>query len=173
MESMVEHEKDVTIKNTHHKLHDSWTLWAHLPHDTDWSLSSYKKISTLETVEDTLTLYENLPEVAIKNCMLFLMRDGIQPIWEDEKNRNGGCFSYKINNKNVAYSWKNLSYVLLGETLTSENLSKYINGITISPKKNFCIIKIWLSTCDYSNPEIITDIEGISKYGCLFKKHIN
>ena len=30
--------------------------------------------------------------------MLFLMRDGIQPIWEDEKNRNGGCFSYKINN---------------------------------------------------------------------------
>ncbi len=173
MEGMVEHEKDATVKNTHHKLQDSWTLWAHLPHDTDWSLSSYKKISTLETVEDTLILYENLPEVAIKNCMLFLMRDGIQPIWEDEKNRNGGCFSYKINNKNVAYSWKNLSYVLLGETLTSENLSKYINGITISPKKNFCIIKIWLSTCDYSNPEIITDIEGISKYGCLFKKHIN
>lgn len=173
MESMVEHEKDALLKNTHHKLHDSWTLWAHLPHDTDWSLSSYKKISTLETVEDTLTLYENLPEVIIKNCMLFLMRDGIQPIWEDEKNRNGGCFSYKINNKNVAYSWKNLSYVLLGETLTSEKLSKYINGITISPKKNFCIIKIWLSTCNYTNPDIITNIEGISKYGCLFKKHIS
>ena len=173
MESMVEHEKDALLKNTHHKLHDSWTLWAHLPHDTDWSLSSYKKISTLETVENTLTLYENLPEVIIKNCMLFLMRDGIQPIWEDEKNRNGGCFSYKINNKNVAYSWKNLSYVLLGETLTSEKLSKYINGITISPKKNFCIIKIWLSTCNYTNPDIITNIEGISKYGCLFKKHIS
>ena len=173
MESMVEHEKDALLKNTHHKLHDSWTLWAHLPHDTDWSLSSYKKISTLETVEDTLTLYENLPEVIIKNCMLFLMRDGIQPIWEDEKNRNGGCFSYKINNNNVAYSWKNLSYVLLGETLTSEKLSKYINGITISPKKNFCIIKIWLSTCNYTNPDIITNIEGISKYGCLFKKHIS
>lgn len=173
MESMVEHEKDALLKNTHHKLHDSWTLWAHLPHDTDWSLSSYKKISTLETVEDTLTLYENLPEVIIKNCMLFLMRDGIQPIWEDEKNRNGGCFSYKIINKNVAYSWKNLSYVLLGETLTSEKLSKYINGITISPKKNFCIIKIWLSTCNYTNPDIITNIEGISKYGCLFKKHIS
>ena len=92
-------------------------------------------------------LFENLPDVIVKNCMLFLMRKGIQPTWEHEKNRHGGCFSYKINNRQVTNSWKNLSYVLLGETLTESKLSKYINGITISPKKNFCIIKIWLSNC--------------------------
>ena len=109
----------------------------------------------------------------IKNCMLFLMRKGIQPIWEDEKNRKGGCFSYKVNNRSVAYSWKNLSYALLGETLTSNELSKYVNGITISPKKNFCIIKIWLSSCEYNNPEMIMEIDGLLRHGCLFKKHIN
>ena len=27
-----------------HPLHDKWVLWAHLPHDTDWSLKSYIKI---------------------------------------------------------------------------------------------------------------------------------
>ena len=69
----------------------------------------------------------------IKNCMLFLMRNNIQPIWEDPKNRGGGCFSYKINNKIIISCWKNLSYVLLGETLTKPQLSAYINGITISP----------------------------------------
>ncbi len=173
MESMVEHGKDELLNNTRHKLHDTWTLWAHLPHDTDWSVSSYKKIFTLDTVEDSLMLCENLPEVVVKNCMLFLMREGIQPIWEDEKNKNGGCFSYKINNRTVTNSWKNLSYVLLGETLTSPELSQAINGITISPKKNFCIIKIWLSTCNYNNPEIITEIEGLTRHGCLFKKHIS
>lgn len=171
MESMVEHKKDELI--VQHKLNDTWTLWAHLPHDIDWSVASYKEILTLNTVEDALMLFENLPDILVKNCMLFLMRKGIQPTWEDKHNKYGGCFSYKINNRNVTYSWKNLSYVLLGETLTSPELSKYINGITISPKKNFCIIKIWLSTCDNNNPEIITEIDGLSRYGCLFKKHIN
>ena len=50
-----------------------------LPHDTDWSVSSYKEIIVLDTMEEVLMLYEGLPEVMIKNCMLFLMRNGIQP----------------------------------------------------------------------------------------------
>ena len=33
--------------------------------------------------------------------MLFVMRNGINPMWEDPKNKDGGCFSYKISNKNV------------------------------------------------------------------------
>jgi hypothetical protein len=174
MESMVENEKDDALTSkSKHCLHDTWTLWAHLPHDTDWSVSSYKEIFTLNTMEEALMLFEGLPEVMIKNCMLFLMRKGIQPIWEDKKNRKGGCFSYKVNNRSVAYSWKNLSYALLGETLTSNELSKYVNGITISPKKNFCIIKIWLSSCEYNNPEMIMEIDGLLRHGCLFKKHIN
>ena len=78
--------------------------------------------------------------------MLFIMKEGITPLWEDIHNRNGGCFSYKINNKFVAQIWKDLSYSLMGETLTEKELfNNNINGITISPKKNFCIIKIWLT----------------------------
>ena len=87
MESMVDHLEDAQGA---HKLHDTWIMWAHLPHDTDWSVSSYKEILALNTVEDTIMLLENLPEVMIKNCMLFLMRKGIKPMWEDEKNKNGG-----------------------------------------------------------------------------------
>jgi len=154
------------------KLNDEWTLWAHLPHDIDWKLTSYKKIYTFSGVPEILALYQYLPDIMIKNCMLFLMRKNIKPIWEDPKNKNGGCFSYKINNKGIISCWKNLSYLLVGETLSDINVSKYINGITISPKKNFCIIKIWLSNCDHQNPEIIKELEGITKHGCLFKKHI-
>ena len=84
------------------------------------------------------------------------------------------CFSYKISNKNVASVWKNLSYTLVGETLTEEKtIRANINGITISPKKNFCIIKIWLATCEYQNPKVIGEIVGgITSQGCLFKKHM-
>tara|TARA_B100001121_G_C18679971_1_gene618084 strand:+ start:661 stop:1191 length:531 start_codon:yes stop_codon:yes gene_type:complete len=173
MSTMVEQVEDKVSISKRALLNDEWTLWAHLPHDTNWNLDSYKKISDINSVESALMLFENLPEVMIKNCMLFLMRKGIQPIWEDPKNRNGGCFSYKINNKIVPNCWKSLSYILLGETLTNEKISNIVTGITISPKKNFCIIKIWLSNCDNNDPSIIADIEGLARHGCLFKKHIS
>ena len=46
--------------------------------------------------------------------MLFIMKTGITPMWEDPKNREGGCFSYKITNKFVVDVWKKLSLLLCG-----------------------------------------------------------
>jgi hypothetical protein len=158
----------------HHVLSDRWTFWAHLPHDTDWSVKSYKNIYTVGSVEEAVAITETLPELLIKNCMLFIMREGISPVWEDPKNRNGGCFSYKIANKNVTEVWKDMSYVLMGGSISNDSsFVSSVTGITISPKKNFCIIKIWLSDCKNQNPTIVSsEIRGISSYGCLFKKHM-
>uniref|UniRef100_A0A6C0B1E7 Eukaryotic translation initiation factor 4E n=1 Tax=viral metagenome TaxID=1070528 RepID=A0A6C0B1E7_9ZZZZ len=161
-------------KETHHMLANKWSMWAHLPHDTDWSIQSYKKIYTVGSVEDTIALTETIPDVLVKNCMLFLMKDGVKPIWEDPKNRDGGCFSYKVSNKLVYDVWKDLSYVLVGETISNQSsFVANVTGITISPKKNFCIIKIWMSSCSNQNPSIVTsDIKNISSQGCIFKKHM-
>ena len=159
---------------TDYKLYDKWTLWAHLPHDTNWTFESYIRILTFDTAEAMIMLLETIPEEMTTNCMLFIMRDGIKPMWEDPKNKKGGCFSYKINNKNVSSVWKNLSYSLVGESLTEDvNVRPAINGSTISPKKNFCIVKIWLANCAYQNPVVIADNLGISSMGCLFKTHIS
>lgn len=164
---------DLKENESSNKLNDKWTLWAHLPHDIDWSVNSYKQIMSFETVEEAVALCETLPDKMVKNCMLFLMRYGIQPVWEDEKNRKGGCFSYKVNNKGVSDAWKKLFYSLVGETLTEDmGLLPQINGITISPKKSFCIIKIWTSVCNYQNPNVILKISELSTNGCLFKKHM-
>ena len=155
------------------KLSDKWTLWAHLPHNTDWSIKSYIPISTFTTAEETIAVTETLPPILVENCMLFMMREGIKPTWEDPKNRNGGCFSYKVSNKNVYKVWKELTYVVVGNTVSNQlSYVKCVNGITISPKKNFCIIKIWMSDCSNQNPAVVTgDLKGLSSQGCLFKKH--
>lgn len=153
-------------------LSDEWCLWAHLPQDTDWSLNSYKNIHTIKTVEEAIAICNALPNNLIKNCMLFMMRKGVTPLWEDPKNRNGGCFSYKVSNKTVEDCWKNMSYSLVGESLSKNTeLQKHITGITISPKKHFCIIKIWLNTCNFQDANEINSECGISSHGCLFKKH--
>lgn len=164
---------DTTSLNMFNPLQHKWNLWAHLPHDVEWTINSYKNIYTFTTVENTIAILETLPDVLVKNCMLFIMKDGIMPIWEDPSNKEGGCFSYKISNKNVYEIWKHLTYVLVGETMsTNQSFVNNINGITISPKKNFCIIKIWMKTCEYQNPTIVTtEVNGIIPQGCLFKKH--
>jgi hypothetical protein len=100
------------------------------------------------------------------------MRKGINPIWEDPKNRNGGCFSYKVLNKNVSKSWSELTYRIIGDSISNNaSFVKSVTGITISPKKNFCIIKIWMSNCDHQNPANVAPVKGLQTQGCLFKKH--
>lgn len=165
-------EKNV-LQSKVNRLFDKWTLWAHYPHDTSWSIESYKKLYTFDSIESIVAFYKILPENIIKNCMLFLMRDGIIPTWEDNKNKDGGCFSYKINNKFVGNIWKRLSYNLVGENLTdNKKLLPNINGITISPKINFCIIKIWISCCEFQSANLIKDINELTSSGCIFKKHL-
>ena len=154
-------------------LNNNWILWAHLPHDTNWSLDSYKEISKISSVEECIEIYKNIPNDIIEKCMLFIMKEGIKPLWEDIQNVKGGCFSYKVLENEVVNTWKKLTYLTLGETLTKDhNLSNNINGISISPKKNFSIVKVWLKTDEYKSPEIINNIEPyIISNCCIFKKH--
>jgi hypothetical protein len=156
-----------------HNLKSKWNLWAHLPQDADWTVKSYKKIYQFKNVEEAIGITESLPDGLVKNCMLFIMKDGISPMWEDPKNRNGGCFSYKVSNKNVFEVWRDLTYVLIGESVSSNiPFVNSVTGITISPKKNFCIVKIWMTNCDHQNPQVVTgDVKNLSAQGCLFKKH--
>jgi len=157
----------------HHALNGKWNLYYHLPQDKNWDVSSYSIImSNIDTAEKVISLNESVHDNVIKNCMLFVMREGITPMWEDPRNRDGGCFSYKISNKYVPEVWKQLFYLIVGETLCNDTaLSKHLNGITVSPKKNFCIIKIWLDVANLQDPSIIANIPNLQKMGCLFKKH--
>jgi len=106
------------------------------------------------------------------NCMFFCMKTGIDPMWEDAKNRDGGCFSYRVANTDVSIAWRKLLATMCANSLTtSPKYELHINGITISPKKRFSVIKIWMDTCSFQNPDIIKDIPNLPKDGCLFKKH--
>jgi hypothetical protein len=154
-------------------LHGKWDLYYHLPNDKNWDLSSYKYImKNIQTVEQLIAINEALPEKIVKHCMLFVMRSGITPMWEDVHNRKGGCFSFKVLNKQVPDVWKTLFYAICGESLCiDKNNSLNINGMTVSPKKNFCIIKVWLKDYTIQDPAVLIHIVNLSKQGCLFKKH--
>lgn len=98
-----------------------------------------------------------------------IMRDGIEPIWEDPKNSNGGTFTIKIPHSKGYSVWSMFVMYMLGETMTYDMAN--INGITVSyipdspnsynspynnpfsPDNSFTYIKIWDGKSNRSKEE--------------------
>lgn len=164
---------NVATHKASHPLLGIWNLYYHLPQDKNWDLNSYHIIqSDMNTVETIILINENLPNKIVKHCMLFAMRNNIKPMWEDLSNRDGGCFSFKVLNSVVVDVWKDLFYAVSGETLfKTKKFNEKVTGITVSPKRNFCVVKVWMTDCSIKDPSTMIDINNLSKEGCLFKKH--
>lgn len=136
-------------------LNDIWTVYFHDPYDTNWNTNSYMRLGSISSVEEYwhhhLSMKSN-----VHKAMFFIMRDHVFPMWDDPLNLEGGCLSIKVLKENMAEFWDDLCKRSLGETLiTNEyaHLWNDINGISTSPKKHFCIIKIWIKNEKLSSKE--------------------
>ena len=156
---------------TYHQLSNNWVLWYHDPFDTKWDISSYVKITTIDTIELFWGIFNILESSVLIEGMYFLMKEGIEPLWENELNINGGCWSYRIQKKIAYTSWIDLSVALCGNTLTKDNYLEKINGISISPKKTFCIIKIWNNDSNINDINIISQIKNLDNTQGIFRAH--
>jgi translation initiation factor 4E len=127
-------------------LDESWNLYFHNPDDNDWTNISYKMIGTISTVDDWCKANLAFSELWHKG-MFFLMKDGIMPQWEDISNKKGGCFSFKVNKPESSNYWFKMSSLVLSNTLgKDQNINDNITGISISPKRNYCILRLWLGS---------------------------
>jgi len=156
-----------------HPLRSRWNMYYHLANDKNWTLSGYKVVmGGIDTLEKLIATNQAVSERMVKYCMLFVMREGVTPLWEDKYNRAGGCFSYKVPNKVVFRLWNDLMYLMCGNTLmVNPDHMRLVNGITVSPKRNFCIVKVWLADCSLQDPSVIVHVPNLSHSGCLFKAH--
>lgn len=165
-QSLVETSKEYNI------LSNGWNYFLHLHDNKDWSIKSYIKMVHIDNVENAILLNDEIHYDLIKKSMMFFMKDGIQPLWEDSHNKNGGCFSFKVINKDIEQVWKTLFFHLISKCLTkNKQHHDNINGITLSPKKKFCILKVWMKDCELKDPDIFVKIPNLDPQGCLFKKH--
>jgi hypothetical protein len=153
-------------------LNNNWTLWSHNLNNNDWSIKGYKNIYKITTVEEFWRFFLKLNLNIIQNEMLFYMKNDIEPLWENKDNIDGGCWSYKISKKEAYISWIEICMAISSETLIDEKHNSIINGISISPKKNFCIVKIWTNNSLYKNSNLLSNnIYNLNLTACLFKAH--
>lgn len=163
---------------THIKLPHEWVLYLYdkqsfkkMVNKPNYKIKPYTEICTLSTVNDLIYILQ-LMEVPLENGITsgnkiggkrnldandyIIMKKGIEPIWEDPRNSNGGTFSIKMNHSKGYDVWMMFVMYMLGNTLTPE--IEHINGITASfipdsnnftlnthgsTNANYTYIKIW------------------------------
>lgn len=153
------------------KLKNEWCLWYHELNSNNWNIDSYQKIMDILDYKDIcfmLNRYENI------NCgMFFIMKKDIKPTFEDVKNKKGGYWSLRVSKKETSEYWKKIIYYLLIEgILEDNNKEEMINGVSIGPKINNCIFKIWNS--DYkklNNNCLRNDIDIFKNNEVFYLEH--
>jgi hypothetical protein len=149
-----------------YKLESEWTLWEHQKNtDNNYEKNSCR-MGTFSTIPEFWKYYKHYPTPSkiffdgkTKSILkdpdrevtsISLFRKGIEPKWEDSKNRNGGELALR-KFKSLEYLdsvWEDLSMYCIGEQF---NKSDYITGIRVvdssipTNKRMLHRVEIWFS----------------------------
>lgn len=148
------------------KLSSEWTLWYHPHKSDDWSQDSYMFIYRVTTAEGLWGMLNQVTEEHLKSGMYFLMRDDIFPDWSDERNIDGGYWSLKIVD-NITEIWHKWIGYMVAEVLCDTCEDSYsIQGISLSPKLNHAILKVWNSDSRYTKLNLFH--KDLDTRGCKY-----
>ena len=156
-----------------YKLNTSWCLWYHSINDNSWTNNSYKLIYTIRNLYDIKLLNDTILTHHLQNGMFFIMRENIFPTWEDPDNREGCCISFKVPGTPLKNQWDSiLNRVLTEDLFKDQEQYSGLNGLSISPKKEFNIIKLWLRENNKNYTEFIKEYPPFYiKDKSIHKKH--
>ena len=136
----------------------SWTLYFHSPEETKWTLNTFVNLGAMHTWEDFWTVIEAISQESLADGMFFMMRDPAPPLWENHIHIRGGCYSFRCPKRDAAEVC--ISYMIASMLgCATKSFSNKINGISISPKRGFNIIKVW--NADAGSFESPSDINTI------------
>jgi hypothetical protein len=150
----------------------SWTVYFHEPEDKSMTADSYKKLQVVSSWEALGSLLRELGPHKTTNGLLRVMRGEYSPLWENKANIHGGSYCLKVTRRNsVEVFQRYLAAAALGAC--AKDAANQIVGVTISPKKGFCIIKIWnLDAKRFKSPADLNLLhEEIKEAEILYRNH--
>lgn len=156
-----------------YSLDTKWKVWYHSIKDNNWCNSSYKMIYEINNICDIKLFLDSIQANHLQNGMFFIMKEDIFPTWEYIDNRDGCCISFKIPGSKLKENTDFLFLKVITDTIFKDISQKEeLNGFSISPKREFNIIKLWLKNNrnDYNN--FINEYEPyFTKEKSIHKKH--
>jgi len=130
-----------------HPLQNRWALW-YFKNDKskDWA-ANLKVVTSFDTVEDFWGLFNHIMPASrlVPGCDYSLFKDGIQPMWEDEKNKRGGRWLINLDKRqrhtDLDNFWLETLLCLIGETF--EEYSDHICGATVNIRAKGDKLGVW------------------------------
>lgn len=150
----------------------SWTVYFHEPEDKTWTLDSYKRVHSVSSWESLGAILRELGPHRITNGMLFTMKGDTSPLWENKANIRGGSYCLKVSRKTAAEIYQRYLAAAAAGIATTKPENAIV-GVTMSPKKGFCIIKLWNASAKaFNNPsDIVILHEEIKTEEILYRPH--
>lgn len=130
---------------------NSFSFWCHVIEDPttikkNQKSSDYEvnlsKIGTFNDIDSFWEVYQHLKKPGDIDCCLEyqLFKEDIKPVWEEEKNKNGGKFSFLLEKNLSSLVWEDMVIAFCGGVIPFYD---EINGITISMRKTYDVAQIW------------------------------
>jgi len=151
-----------------HPLQNSWTLWFYKNDKQKQWEENQMEIITFNTVEDFWALYNHI-ELAGRlpsGCDYSLFKEGVKPMWEDERNRKGGRWLINLDKKQrlqcLDNFWLEVMLCLIGESFDSDSV--LVNGSVVNVRNRGDKISVWMGE---AKPQ-----ESIVKIGLTLKRRL-
>ncbi|XP_003384312.1 PREDICTED: eukaryotic translation initiation factor 4E-like [Amphimedon queenslandica] len=131
-----------------HPLQNKWVLW-YLKNDKqkEWK-DNLRKIICIDTVEDFWSVYNHIkpPSQISSGCDYMLFKEGIEPMWEDKTNKDGGRWLLNIDKRDrkdgvLDNVWMETLMCLIGEIF--DDSSDDICGAVAQNRTKGDKISIW------------------------------
>lgn len=128
-------------------LEDSWSFWFYRNDKAKEWKDNLVFITNVDFVEDFWAVYNHLQPVSKLSvgCDYMFFKKGINPMWEDEQNRDGGRWLLQVDKKNRssvldAY-WLNTLLALIGDQYLDD--SECVNGAYINLRAKGDRLSLW------------------------------
>ncbi|XP_043925630.1 eukaryotic translation initiation factor 4E-like isoform X2 [Protopterus annectens] len=143
-----------------HPLQNRWALWFFKNDKSKIWHDNLRLITKFDTVEDFWGLYSHIQPASklASGCDYCLFKDGIQPMWEDNRNKRGGrwliTLSKQQRHTELDRFWQETLLCLIGESF--DESSNDVCGAVINVRSKGDKIALWTREAD--NMEAVTYI---------------
>ena len=163
MTNVTENAETHINKNEHHPLHAPWTLWydsknAH-KEGASWE-ENLQNVGVIRAVEEFWATYGYIkkPSALEIGSSYHFFKNGIKPMWEDAKNKEGGKFVLSLSTGQDLFRldtvWQELMMAMIGEYLEDGSYmneltegQEQVTGCVLSKRKNMARISVWVTNC--------------------------
>ncbi|XP_006873555.1 PREDICTED: eukaryotic translation initiation factor 4E type 1B [Chrysochloris asiatica] len=163
-----DHVETAEVGQELHPLQNRWALWFFKNDSSRVWQDNLHLITKFDTVEDFWSTYSHIQQASklSSGCDYALFKDGIQPMWEDSRNKRGGRWLVSLakhqRHSKLDRLWLETMLCLIGESF--EEHSREVCGAVVNIRTKGDKISVW--TQEAENQASVLHI------GQVYKEHL-